>query len=428
MTRRAPNHCALLGGTAHGQRISSVANQLLTINMITREAVRLWKNSNAFIQNIDMQYDDSFAQTGAKIGTALRIRLPNDFTVRTGAAASVQDTSEQSTTMVLATQMGVDLSFSSVDRTMSLDDFAKRILAPAVNNLAGGVATTIMQGTEGGVANFVANVDAGNNILSPNAQTFLNANANLNRNSAPLGNRKVVNTPDTEAKIVGALAGLFNPQPELSRQYRTGTMQQALGFDWFMDQTAIAHTTGTYTGAATVSGAGQTGTSVVSSATAGTLNQGDFITLAGVNQVNRITKTTTGVLRQFTVTAPVPAGSTSIPIYPAIIPAVGGVAQQYQTVTVSPANGAAILLVTNASSVYRKNIAYAPEAVTMATADLELPGGVHEAHREAFDGIAMRMVTAYNITTDQFITRLDVLFGFLFPRPEWAVCVADSIP
>ncbi len=330
--------------------------------------------------------------------------------------------------MVLATQMGVDLSFSSVDRTMSLDDFAKRILAPAVNNLAGGVATTIMTGTEGGVANFVANVDAGNNILSPNAQTYLNANANLNRNSAPLDNRKVVNTPDTEAKIVGALAGLFNPQPELSRQYRTGTMQQALGFDWFMDQTTIAHTTGTYTGAATVSGAGQTGTSVVSSATSGTLNQGDFITLAGVNQVNRITKATTGVLRQFAVTAPVPSGSTSIPIYPAIIPAVGGVAQQYQTVTVSPANGAAILLVTNASSTYRKNIAYAPEAVTMATADLELPGGVHEAHREAFDGIAMRMVTAYNITTDQFITRLDVLFGFLFVRPEWLVCVGDSIP
>lgn len=405
-----------------------MANTLLTINMITREAVRLWKNSNAFIQNIDMQYDDSFAQTGAKIGTALRIRLPNDFTVRTGAAASVQDTSEQSTTMVLATQQGVDLSFSSVDRTMALDDFSKRILAPAINNLAGGVASTIMAGSEGGVCNYVANVDGGNNVLGPTAQTYLNANANLNRNSAPLGNRKVVNTPDTEAKIVGALAGLFNPQPELSRQYRTGTMQQALGFDWFMDQTAIAHTVGSYTGAATVNGAGQTGTSIVVSAIAGTLNQGDFVTFAGCNQVNRITKSTTGVLRQFAITAPLAAGATSIPIYPAMIPAVGGVAVQYQTVTASPANGAAMLLVPNASATFRKNLAYAPEAITMATADLELPGGVHEAHREAYDGIAIRMITAYNITTDQFITRLDVLYGFLYVRPEWIVAVADSIP
>lgn len=330
--------------------------------------------------------------------------------------------------MVLATQQGVDLSFSSVDRTMALDDFSKRILAPAINNLAGGVATTIMSGSEGGVSNYVANVDGGNNVLGPTAQTYLNANANLNRNSAPLGNRKVVNTPDTEAKIVGALAGLFNPQPELSRQYRTGTMQQALGFDWFMDQTTIAHTVGSYTGAATVNGAGQTGTSIVTSATAGTLNQGDFITFAGVNQVNRITKQSTGVLRQFAVTAPVPAGSTSVPIYPAMIPAVGGAAVQYQTVTASPANGAAMLLVPNASSTFRKNLAYAPEAITMATADLELPGGVHEAHREAYDGIAMRMITAYNITTDQFITRLDVLYGFLYVRPEWIVAVADSIP
>src|ERR1700678_193465 len=104
-----------------------MANSLLTINMITREAVRLWKNTNAFLQNIDTQYDDSFAQTGAKVGTALRIRLPNDYTVRTGPAASVQDTAEQSTTLVLATQKGVDVSFSSVDRTMSLDDYSERV-------------------------------------------------------------------------------------------------------------------------------------------------------------------------------------------------------------------------------------------------------------------------------------------------------------
>src|SRR5579863_1691299 len=148
-----------------------MANSLLTINMITREAVRLWKNSNAFIQNVDMQYDDSFAVSGAKIGSTLRIRLPNDFVVTTGPAASVQDTAEQSTTLVLATQKHVDVSYSSVDRTMSLDDFSRRILAPMVNNLAGAVAADVMGGSEGGVCNFVANVDGSNNVLSPTAAT-----------------------------------------------------------------------------------------------------------------------------------------------------------------------------------------------------------------------------------------------------------------
>ena len=154
-------------------------NSLLTLNMITREAIRLWKNSNAFLQNVDMQYDDSFAVAGAKIGTSLRIRLPNDFTVTTGPAASVQDTAEQSTSLVVATQKHVDVSFSSADRTLSLDDYSKRILAPMVNNLAGAVALDIMTGAEGGICNFVSNQDAGNNIINPVASTYLRAGAAL---------------------------------------------------------------------------------------------------------------------------------------------------------------------------------------------------------------------------------------------------------
>jgi hypothetical protein len=403
-----------------------VANSLLTINMITREAVRLWKNSNAFLQNIDMQYDDSFAKTGAKIGTALRIRLPNDYTVRTGAAASVQDTAETSTTLVLATQKGVDVSFSSLDRTMSLDDYSERVLAPAINNLAGAIAADIMSGTEGGVANLVSNTDASNNIISPVAGTYLNAGASLDTNSAPLGERKVVNDPFTQARVVATLSGLFNPVPDISRQYKTGMMQQALGFDWLMDQTVIKHTSGTFT-AGTVNGSGQTGTTITVNAITGTLAQGDIITFAGVHQVNRITKTTTGNLRQFVLTAPAANGATSLSIYPAITPAVGGQTVQYQTVDFSPANAAAITLATPANTTYRKNIVYAPQAVTMATADLELPRGVHEAAREAFDGVSMRMVTAYNVSTDQFITRLDILYGYLFVRPEWAVVVCDQL-
>jgi hypothetical protein len=86
-----------------------LANTLLTISQITREAVRLWKNSNAFIQNIDTQYDSSYAQSGAKIGSNLRIRLPSDFVVVDGPGLSVQDTQEQSVTLVLASQKHIDV-------------------------------------------------------------------------------------------------------------------------------------------------------------------------------------------------------------------------------------------------------------------------------------------------------------------------------
>jgi P22 coat protein - gene protein 5 len=426
-----------------------MANTLLTINMITREAVRLWKNSNAFVQHVDMQYDDSFARTGAKIGSSLRIRLPNDFTVRTGPVAQIQDTAEQSTTLVLATQKGVDVSFNSVDRTMSLDDFSRRILAPMVNNLAGAVAADVMSGVDtggtngAGICNYVQNgvAGAGGNysapIASPVAQTWLQAGAFLKQNSAPMGNWKFILDPVTEARTVASLAGLFNPQVKIGEQYRTGKMaSDTLGGDWYMDQTVLQHTGGSYNGSTTVNGAGQSGLSItVNTNGSGTLAVGDIITFgtgsssADVHMVNRITKAATNQLRQFVVTAAFVAGtSTTISVYPALIPASAGAQVQYQTVDNSPVNGGQINLVNPASTAYRKNFLFAPEGVTMATADLIMPTkGVEEAAREQFDGIAMRMLTTYIPGTDQLITRLDVLYGYLWVRSEWACVVADLI-
>lgn len=408
-----------------------MANSLLTINMILREATRLWENSNAFLENISRQYDDQFAVSGAKIGDTLRVRLPNQYTVRTGPTASPQATNEVSTTLTVATQKGIDVSFSSRDRTMSLDDYSTRVLSPMIAYLAADVALDVMGGTEGGICNLVANQDGSNNILSPVAQTYLDAGALLDMNSAPISNRKVVNSPNTDARIVGNLAGQFNPATTISRQFQTGAMKNALGFDFMRDQTVLAHTNGALAQAsATVNGAGQTGLTLTVNALAADLHEGDIITIAGVNAVNRLTRQSTGALRQFVVTADVASGATSIPIYPAIVPpTAGGEATQYQTVTASPANGAAVnpALGLAASTVYRKNFAFCPEAVTMVTADLELPTrGVQEAAREVFDSLSMRMITAYNVLTDQWITRLDILYGYLWIRPEWAVVVADD--
>lgn len=405
-----------------------MANSLLTIDMITRAAVSLFKNSNMFIQNIDTQYDSQFAIDGAKIGDSLRIRLPNDFTVRTGPALQAQDTSEKFTSLPLSTQQGVDVSFSTADRTLKLDDYSERVLMPMVNNLAGAVAVNVMSSVEGNVCNFVSNVDGSNNIISPTADTVLQAKSALESNSAPqMPGRKIVMDEYTEARVVSTLAGLFNPSQEISAQYRTGSMKNALSFDWYMDQTVIKHTTGSFSAGGAMSSAGQTGSQITVSAITGTLLKGDIITIDGVFMVNRVTKQTTGKLRQFVVTADVAAGGTVIPIYPAIVPGSGGQAVQYQTVDNSPANAAQVRLVNKAGEIYRKNIAYAPEAVTMATADLVLPKGVHEAARRQQDGISLRMITAYVVGTDQLATRLDVIYGWTWPRGEWGVVVADKI-
>lgn len=402
-----------------------MANTLITINMATAEAARLWKNTNNFLRSVPTQYDDQYANTGWKIGSALRIRLPVDFTVRTGAAASVQDINETFTTLTLATQKGVDLSAGTLDLTLSMDMFAERYLAPAINNIAGSVAVDVMSGVEGGCCNYVDNEAAGV-IITPTSTTILTANAILDSNSAPTMNRRFAVDPFTDSRVAASLAGLFNPATEISDQYRVGGLKNALNFDWLRDQTVVKHTSGTFSAGGGVVGGGQTGTSVTVAAITGTLVRGDIVTFDGVNGVNRITKQDTGRLRQFVVTANVATTGTVIPIYPAIIPPVGANPAQYQTVTASPANAAQMRLVGPANTQYIKNFAFVPDAVTLATADLVLPRNV-EAARAEYDGVALRMLTQYLSGTDQEITRLDVLYGYLFIRPEWCVAVPDAV-
>lgn len=401
-------------------------NSILTIDMITRAAVSLFKNSNLFIQNIDTQYDPQFGVDGAKIGDTLRIRLPNDFTIRHGTAFSPQNTAEQFTTLKLATQVGVDVSFSSAERKLKLDDYSERVLMPMMNDLAADIAYDIMSDVEGNVCNLVANVDGSGNIISPNQTTVLKADAALSDNSTPtVPGYKAVLSPTTNANLVSSLSGLFNPASAIGDQYRTGQMKNALGFDFFKDQTVLNHTTGSFT-AGTVNGAGQSGSVIAVNAITGTLNKGDIITIEGVNMVNYLYKKSLGKLRQFVVTDDVPSGGTTIPVYPALIGPENGAEVQYQTVDSSPADAATISLATPANSVYIKNIAYSPKAVTMATADLVLPRGVHEAARRVYDGISMRMITDYVLGTDQLGTRLDVIYGKTWLRGQWGVIIADS--
>lgn len=401
-------------------------NQILTVSMITKKAVRVFTNTNALLKRINRQYDDQYARETEKIGSTLRIRLPNDYTVSTGPAYQPQDTNETSVQLVMATQNHVDVAFTSVDLYLSLDDFAERILLPAMNNLAGKIAALLMVAVGEAGCNLVANVDANNDILSPTQRTFLRARASLMNSSAPDIKHDTLLDPDTMAETVSGLAGLLNPQSAISRQYMNGTMYDALGSMWSEDQSVIKHTTGTFT-AGTVNGAGQTGTNLVTNAITGTLVAGDIITIAGVIGVNYVQKATTGKLRQFVVTADVANGAVAIPIFPAIVPAgVGGVDQQYQTVVASPANGAAISLVLNPGVTYVNNLRYAPEAITMAMGDLPMPNDVKGA-RESYDNASIRYVQQYIIGSDQSGRRMDALWGSLAVRPQWICKVAAPV-
>jgi hypothetical protein len=419
-----------------------MANNILTPSMITRYSIRMFLNTNYFLQNVSRQFESQFGIEGARIGAQLRIRYANQYTVTDGPGISIQDTTEQQFLLTVATQRHVDVAFTSAETTLDVDDYMERIVLPRVNALAGNVAIQVMQNTATAVRNITANVDANNNILPVTDSPFALARAILEENSAPnfgeQGMRKVVMAPRTDTRVQLALRGLLNPVDAISRQYNTGMMYEALQFRWFEDQSVVSHTTGTAT-TGTVNGANQTGQNLTVNALNGTLNAGDVITIAGVNAVNRVNYQSLGLVAQFVVTANVAAGATSIPIYPAIIPPANNnpyaglpyTPQQYMTVTASPANNAVITPFANASSTYRQNLAYAPDAITLVVAPLWIPPnekGVIAAARHNYDQLSMRSLVVYEPTTDQPVDRLDILFGSGVPRPEWITSVADSVP
>lgn len=414
----------------------SITNTFLNPDMITKRALPLFVNTNAFLKNIDKQYSDQFARTGAKIGDNLRIRLPSDFTVASGPSLSPQAITQINTNLTVSNQEHVDIVIDSADMALKVEEFDDLILKPAMNRLAGKVASDVMS-----LANTIPNISAyyssGSTVGTPVQRTLAGAKAQLLLNSATDGDMMGVFGPNSMANISSQFSGLFNPTGRISEMFDSGeVVGPAFGISKYMnDQLVPIFTTGGSTTAAdmpTVNGASQTGTSItVTAASSGaSLNVGDIITIAGVNAVNRVTHTDTGFLRTFVVTAAYTGGTgTSLSIYPAITPlGSGGADAAFATVVNSPASGAQISVVMAGGQTIVKNFIMKKTAFTLATVDLPMyEKGVVDAARETYDGISMRCLRTYYPQTDQLILRLDVLYGYAALRPEWA-CVVPDVP
>lgn len=393
-----------------------MANSLLTPTMVTREALRVLHKKLNFIGSINRSYDESFAKTGAKIGDSLKIRLPNQYVVRTGATLSAQDTTENSVTLQVATQKGVDLNFTSVDLTLSLDDFSARIIEPAMAVLASNI--------EADAFNMYKDVyqQVGTAGTIPNNLKVLNqARAKMTDSLTPSGDRSVCLNTDAQVELVDAVKGLFQDSSAIAQQYRDGLMGRTAGFGNIYENTIIpVHTNGTMGGTPLVNGASQTGATIAIDglAASGTVTKGTVFTLAGVFSVHPETKVSTGKLQQFVVTADATASSGAIAalaISPSIV-----TSGATQNVTGSAADNAAVTFVGSASTGYAQNMAFHKDAFAFVTADLVKPDGVDWSARETIDGLSIRMIRQYDINNDKFPCRLDILYGYKAVRPQMA--------
>lgn len=399
-----------------------MANQILTISMITRESLRVLENNLTFTKGVNREYDDAFGKTGAKIGNTLNLRLPARYVGRTGPTLSIENQTETFFPLTLNTQFGVDVQFTSQDMELSMDDFSERFLAPAMAAVANkidrdGLAQALnvynAVGTPGTTPSSLAVFLAGSKIMKYMA--------------APQDNlRSIVLDPSAEAGIVGNLTTLFNPSELISDQYKSGTMGKAIGFKWSSDANVNSYIVGSQGGSPiAASGAGtQIGSAIATSgwtaAAAARLNAGDVITFGGCFSVNPQSRQSTGLLQQFVVTANFSSdgsGNGTISVSPSVVPF-----GQFQNVTNGIAASSPIVVLGAAATVSPMSLMFHRDAFVLASADLPLPRGVHMAERVSSKkvGLSVRMIQAYDVVNDIFPCRLDVLYGWATPYAQLA--------
>lgn len=395
-----------------------MANSLLSPTVITREALRILHNKTPFMKNVNKSYGNRFAKSGAKIGETLQIRKPNQWNIRRGRVAQVQDVNEETIPLTIQQPIGVDMKFDSRELTLTLDDFSERYIAPAVARLASAIESDFLAYALPRVPNAVVN--SGGLTLTD----ALNAKAILNNHLAPADSRYALVNSQQQVDVVTNTSTLFNNQTEIGRQYTEGFMGRAAGFDWFESTIMPRFFSGAGTGylvngagqaASDINKPGETQTLIVDTGT-GALVPGQVFTIAGVFEVNPETKDSNGKLRQFTVISANGTNATSLTISPPIVPS-----GAKKNVNVVPADNAPLTMLTVASRNYDQGLFYQRDAFTMVTVDLEMPNGVDWKARETLDGVSMRAVRDWDIINDEWVTRLDILPGWAVLYPDWAV-------
>jgi len=406
-----------------------MSNNLLTISMITNEALMVLENELTFSSEVMRNYDDQFAVTGAKIGATLNVRRPGRFIGTTGPALNVEDFNETSVPVTLSTQFHVDTQFTTQDLALSLDAFSDRVLKPAVAAVANKID---FDGTTMAKLN-TANIVGTAGTPPTSLLTYLTAQAYLDSEGAPRdGRRSCIIEPFTGATIVDSLKGLFVPNTSIGMQYAKGMMgRDSAGMNWKMDQNISAQTFGSYAGTATINTSTDTGilttgwasTSSLTLSKTGTFTPlvGDTFTIAGVYAVNPQNRQAYGSnkLRSFVITA---ISGNAVTVSPAVIS--GG---QFQNVSITSPGASAVTPFNQAGAVSPQNIVMHKNAFTLACADLDLPDGVVFAGRASDKdlGLSMRIVRQYTINNDSIPTRVDVLYGWAPLYPELACRVAS---
>ena len=398
-----------------------MSNTLLTPSIIAKEALMQLTNNMVMGANVHRDYKKEFV----KVGDTVSIRKPVKFVASDGATRVNQDVTETSTSLTINKRKHVSWNFSSQDLTLKIEDYSERYITPAAIALANQIDQDLC----------ALYVDCHNVVGTPGTTpaTFAalaSVAQRLDEGAVPRDARRMVLNPAAHWGLVGGdLKGLFNENlvKDLVRKGYLGTVAQ---MDFLMDQNIQAHTCGTRTATGgTLSATATEASSAIAITGAGasaTVKKGDVFTVAGCYAVNPTSRQSTGILKQFVVTADLTlngSGAGTLAVAPAIY-AAGGANDAYATVSALPASGAAVVFVGATGGVYPMNLGFHKNAFALVTCPLQVPDGVAFSSSETYEGVNIRVVKDYDITNDLEIIRLDILYGCRTIYPDLALRLA----
>ena len=398
-----------------------MANNFAVTNWVSMKILWFLKNSLEVAAMFNSDWEDEFKKK-FPVGSQAQIKLPQEWLVTTGLAYQEQGIQRRVTTINLDQIKGVHFGYDSYEKLIKMERSEKELdeayfrpaglqLAQQVDSDAANWArlwTNNVVGTLGTDATTVDFALAADQVL-------------FNLACMADGDRHLIISSGLMRSYVKNNVTQFNPQKDISDMFRIGVLGTGAGWKWFRSNSLFTHTVGTFpTSGVTVTGAGQSGSSLIVTGTSTqTIQPGDKFNIASVNAVNPRTRLKTPLgLKQFVYTGGATfaftGGNDTIPISPAIFPP----GSQYQNVDALPGNGAALTAwpgTTTPSGVSGTvGLALSKYAFLKAFGKFENPDAVEHAE-EAVDpetGASLSLVVAYDQFNRKITNRFDICYGF----------------
>jgi hypothetical protein len=397
-----------------------MANNFLNTQWVSMEILRLLVNKLVCVDYFNREWQKDFEKEFAP-GSSVTVKFPQRFTVADGMGYQPQGLNRISTTVNLDQWIQVAFEWDDYERAVKLErsesELRENYWEPAAAALAQEWDSRAAQWAYQNTNNIVGVL--GTDPTS--VQTYYQARQRLEELAAGPKKRCALVSSSMMTSLGTNITTIFHPADEITKMWKTGVIGELARMMFFESQSLYSHTAGTWAGAVVVSGSGQSGTSLVITATAGdTFKKGDKINLAATYAVNPMTRRVAGVrtLKQFTITQDLTAvggaGGDTIQILPAIY----GPGSQYQNVDALPLDNAALTLFPGTNTPNGKvgtvGLAINREAFSFVGAKLYVPKAVEEsgAAQDPDTGMSVRKVKAWDPVRSMQINRMDSLGGF----------------